>query len=128
MSESDVQEKIQIISPYYGTLQRNNSGAFKDATGRWVRYGLHNVSKKQNSILKSSDLIGITIVTVTPEMIGQKLAVYTAVEVKKPGWRYNPKDKKEVAQKNYINWIKNMFGYAGFAQSIDDYLKIIGVK
>lgn len=35
----------------------------------------------------SSDLIGLKTLTITPDMVGQQLAVFTAVEVKRPRGR-----------------------------------------
>ena len=56
-SEADIQQLIQLESPKYNcVLLRNNSGGFKDATGRLVRYGLGQTSNAVN--YKSSDLIG----------------------------------------------------------------------
>jgi hypothetical protein len=100
---------------------RNNSGAYKDATGRLVRYGLDNTSATRNKNIKSSDLIGFTVVEVTPEMVGQKLAVFTAVEVKDPNWRYSSKDQRAVAQNNFLNWIASFGGIAFFANSLETF-------
>lgn len=57
-------------------LWRNNTGALEDKTGRIVRYGLCK---------GSSDLIGYRTVEVTPDMIGQRIAVFVALEVKDKG-------------------------------------------
>lgn len=125
--ENTVQQEIQIEAPKFACiLMRNNSGALKDDTGRLVRYGLGNVSKQHNDRLKSSDLIGFTKVIVTPEMVGQAIAIFTAIEVKKEDWNENKKlDKREQAQNNFINWIKNNGGIASFcncAHKIKDIL------
>lgn len=105
---------------------RNNSGALKDASGRVVRYGLGNNSASQNSQIKSSDLIGFTTIVITQEMVGRSVAVFTAVEVKKPDWKPDKKlDKREEAQKNFIDWIKSRGGYAGFANSLDSFRAIL---
>ena len=71
--ESTVSQEIQIAARYEGcTLFRNNSGACVDATGRLVRYGLGNISKKHSDKFKSADLIGITKVIITPDMVGKR--------------------------------------------------------
>jgi len=57
-------------------LFRNNCGALEDKTGRIVRYGLCK---------GSSDLIGYRTVEVTPDMVGQRIAVFVALEVKDKG-------------------------------------------
>lgn len=128
-SESDVQQLIQIEGPKFGCqLMRNNSGAFTDKDGRSVRYGLGNISKKHSEQIKSSDLIGFKRVVITPEMVGQTVAIIASVEVKKPDW--NPKkllDKKETAQKTWNDWIVANGGFGGFSNSVESFKKIIGV-
>ena len=91
MSESEVQQRIQIELVKYGCqMMRNNNGSLPDVNGREVRYGLGNTSKQRNDLIKSSDLIGI--------MNGR----FVAIEVKKEGWKFNPNDKREVAQLAFI--------------------------
>jgi hypothetical protein len=127
MTESIVQQLIQLEGPGLKCqLMRNNSGAFKDTEGRFVRFGLGNVSKVHSDRIKSSDLIGFTVVTVTPEMVGQNLAVFTAVEVKDPEWKLNPEDKRTKAQMAFLNWIRFNGGFAGFARSVAEFRKILG--
>lgn len=126
-SENELQQEIQIQSIHKGcNLMRNNSGALKDETGRLVRYGLGNVSKQHNENLKSSDLIGITQVLITDEMVGKWIGVFTAIEVKKEAWKHGKKlDKRETAQSNFIKWVVARGGFAGFANKVDDLVKII---
>lgn len=129
MDESEIQQKIQIEGPKYGCqLMRNNSGAFKDATGRWVRYGLGNISKNHNDKIKSSDLIGFRNVVVTQEMVGKVLAVFAAIEVKSPDWPLNEiHNNRESAQAAFLKWIKVNGGIAGFANSVESFKRIIGL-
>lgn len=128
MDESTIQQQIQIEGVQYGTqLMRNNSGALKDAQGRWIFFGLGNVSKKHGEHIKSSDLIGFTRVTITQDMVGKTLAVFTAVEVKRPNAVLKQIDKRLQAQQAFISWVKAAGGFAGIAQSIEDFRKIIGV-
>lgn len=99
-------------------LMRNNSGAgtfTNEETGQqsYVRFGLNNLSKEQNEKTKSSDLIGI--------WYGR----FVAIECKKEGWKFNPNDKREVAQLAFINFIKTHSGIAGFCSSVDDFLELI---
>lgn len=128
MDESEIQQRIQIAAPGFRCqLLRNNSGAFKDAHGRWSWFGLGNISKRHSDRIKSSDLIGWRTIQVTPEMVGQTLAVVVAVEVKKPDWIRDLKDKRENAQEAFIDWVRAAGGFAGFAKSIEDFRKIIGI-
>ena len=126
--ESTVSQEIQIAARHDNcTLMRNNSGACIDDTGRLVRYGLGNISKKQTEKIKSSDLIGITKIVITPEMVGQTVGVFTAIEVKKECWKIDKKlDKRESAQNNFINWVKLQGGFAGFANSVESIKNILG--
>ena len=54
-------------------LYRNQVGSYKLSDGRWLTTGLGN---------RSSDLIGYVPTIITPEMVGQKVAIFTGVEVK----------------------------------------------
>jgi hypothetical protein len=92
-------------------LFRNNCGALKDAEGRLIRYGVANPG--------GSDLIGWRSLTVTPDMIGQKLAIFVAIEVK--GERTRVTDH----QRNFIGRVKADGGLAGVARTVDDALGII---
>jgi hypothetical protein len=62
----------------------------------------------------SADLIGLSSVTVTPDMIGQRLAVFAAVEVKSATGRATPE------QLAFIDVVQQMGGFAGVARSVDD--------
>jgi hypothetical protein len=50
------------------------------------------------------DIIGWESVTITPEMVGRKIAVFTAVEIKTCGTATTPE------QNNFINQLKSMGG------------------
>ena len=119
-SESEVQQLIMLEAPKIGCiLMRNNSGAGKfidENTGNesYVRFGLNNLSKEQNKKIKSSDLIGL--------MGGR----FIAIEVKKEGWKFNPKNEREVAQLAFIDWIKANNGWAGFCSSVAEFRKLLG--
>ncbi len=126
MTESELQQHIQIQAVRLHTqLMRNNVGAFTDASGRHVRFGLGNISKKRNDQIKSSDLIGFRSRIITPSDVGRAVAIFSAIECKSEGWKFNPNDKHEVAQKAFIDWVKNHGGYAGFASSIYDLSEIL---
>lgn len=126
LAESTVQNQIREASAHFDDyLWRNNTGVLRDDTGRPVRYGLCNDSPRINKIMKSGDLIGLTQTLVTPGMVGQTIGVFTAVEVKEEGWIFNPKNEREVAQKAFVDLVLRCGGFAGFAQSVDDYRKIV---
>lgn len=129
MKEFAVQNHIRLDAAQLGNyMWRNNVGVLMDKTGRPVRYGLANENPKINKVCKSSDLIGITPVTITADMVGQTIGVFTAVEVKEEGWTLKPSDKRALAQKNFHDIVRKQGGLAGFAQSVEDYRSIINVK
>lgn len=126
MKESAVDSYIIIDAAQSGDyLWRNNTGAFQDKSGRWIRYGLMNESEKINKICKSSDRIGITSVIVTPEMVGQKIGIFTAIETKHENWKFIPGDERYEAQLNFLNLVLAAGGRAGFARSVYEYRQIV---
>ena len=106
MTEQDLQQQIRV---QLGTgpirLWRNNTGVLPDRQGRPVRFGL---------CPGSSDLIGLRTVTVTPDMVGQRLAVFAAVEVKAPKGRLTDQ------QVHFLAAVGRMGGLAGVARSVED--------
>lgn len=119
-SEAYAQQQIRLDAPKHGVyLFRNNRGACYDESGRLVRYGLANDSKQQDERIKSSDLIGVTPVTVTPVMLGTKLGIFTSYEVKKPGWRFTG-TKRENAQLKWLNLIVSLGGIGKFTTGPGD--------
>jgi hypothetical protein len=118
LKETDIVKLIQEEAAAKGhILWRNNSGALRDRNGRLIRYGLANDSKKTNSTIKSSDLIGIKKVTITQDMVGKTVGLFMCREVKITGWKYKA-DEREVAQKNFLDIVIDMGGDACFATDI----------
>ena len=125
MNEQEIQQDIQLESSKQGhKLWRNNSGGFKDETGRVVYFGLGVISKQSNAAFKSSDLIGFTMVEITKDMVGTKLPIFTAIEVKNSKWKYT-ETEREVAQKKFMDVIKMNKGIASFVNSVEGYVKTI---
>jgi hypothetical protein len=91
-------------------LFRNNTGSLPDPkTGRPIQFGL---------MRGSADLIGWRTVTITPDMVGQQVAVFTSIEVKTPTGRVTPEQR---------TWLENVMragGIAGIARSVADALRI----
>lgn len=115
--ESGAQARVRLAAAREPgvTLWRNNVGVLLDATGRPVRYGLANDSAQLNARLKSADLIGWRTVTVTPDMVGQRVAIFLSREVKAPGWR-GPRltDPREAAQDAWRRLVHDAGGDAAF--------------
>ena len=104
-SEANISNQIRVVATALGMiLWRNNVGAYseKHPPTPGSRWGLANDSKKMNRLVKSSDLIGITPVKIESHHIGKTLGVFTAIEVKKHGWRFTGTDR-ENAQFKFIN-------------------------
>jgi hypothetical protein len=125
-SEAALSAELSVLAPKHGaSLWRNNNGSAlmvnpnrPDEQPRHVRFGLGNASKKLSEVWKSSDRIGITPMVSTAA--GQWFGVFTAVEVKKPGWT-KPKNKRELGQSNFLGTVRSMGGIGIFAQSAADY-------
>lgn len=106
-SEAAIQAKIQLsLSTGNTRLFRNNCGQC-NIDGRVIRYGVGSPG--------ASDLIGIHTVTVTPEMVGQKIGVFTAIEVKRP-----KNSKTGDNQAKFLAQIEAMGGIAGRARSVSE--------
>lgn len=127
MLEGPVQKYCFVeVANLGGLPQRNNVGACVDSTGREVRYGLMNVSKKQNDDIKSSDLICVVPTLITQKMVGQWFGRYVALEVKHSEWNPDKKlDRHELAQAEYHRLVRAHGGLAGFVTGIDDVRRII---
>jgi len=98
-TENQVQaDTMKTLSAQPGVLiWRNNVGVAEYNNGSRVAYGL---------CPGSSDLIGLRSVTVTPEMVGDNLAVFMAVECKRPDGRL-----KET-QERFLNAVRDHGGIA----------------
>jgi len=88
------------------TLWRNNRGEIQLDGGARLRYGIGPNG--------ASDFIGYVSVTVTQAMVGKRVAIFCAVESKRP--RGEPTDD----QITFIDRIKAAGGRAGVARSAAD--------
>lgn len=124
-SETENQTEIRLEASRQGILLlRNNSGVAREydqETGetRFIRYGLGNESKQVNDRVKSSDLIGITPVTIGPQHVGMTLGVFTALEVKKEEWQYTGHGR-EKAQKAFHDLVQRFGGIAKFITGAEE--------
>ena len=91
---------------------RNNRGVAEYPGGRKVAYGVGPAG--------GSDLIGWASITITPEMVGQKVAIFTAIECKR-----SKGGKKEQDQKDFIAAVITAGGRAGFARSAEEAMEIV---
>jgi hypothetical protein len=110
-SEQSIQQNIRLTCSTGATrLFRNNTGTLKDQNGRPVQFGLCK---------GSADLIGWKRVTVTPDMVGQQVAVFLSIEVKTPTGRIRPE------QQQWLDAVQAAGGIAGVARSVDDALDLL---
>lgn len=112
-SEQTIQQNIRLALGTRPDLRlfRNNTGTLKDQHGRPVQFGLCK---------GSADLIGWRTVTITPDMVGQQVAVFTSIEVKTPTGKLRPE------QQQWLNVVQANGGIAGVARSVMDALQILG--
>lgn len=95
-------------------LFRNLVGRFQTRDGGWVNAGLGK---------GSSDLIGWTPVIVTKEMVGRRVAIFTAIEVKMPGAYTNP--KRLLEQWAFLAAVRKDGGFSGLADSPEKAKEIV---
>ena len=125
MNERDNQDAILKASSEMGArLFRNNVG--KGYVGKLIFKG-RDVLIKGFRVLHaglcqgSSDLIGWDTILITPEMVGKKIAVFKAVEVK----ARNGLPTKE--QVNFINQVNKAGGIGIIANSEKKYITEYGL-
>lgn len=83
--ETNIMNRIMLTMSKKGWLVwRNQVGLFKTLDGRTVNIGIKG----------SSDLMAVKPTVITPEMVGQTLAVFVAVEVKTATGRQSEPQKK----------------------------------
>ena len=112
-AETDLQQRIRLA---LGTrsdtrLFRNQVGQLPDPrTGRPVQFGLAR---------GSADLIGWRTVTITPDMVGRRIAIFTSLEIKTPTGRLTP------AQHNWLGAVRGAGGIAGVVRSVSEAFAVV---
>ena len=99
MSECTFQQQIlsDLNSRTDTRVFRNNIGMGYTATGTPIRFGLH---------VGSGDLIGWRCLTITPEMVGRKVAQFLSVELK------SKRGRESAAQANWREQVNAAGGRA----------------
>jgi hypothetical protein len=111
--ETNIVQLIRLFAPKFDcVIWKNVRGNFLSHDGkRRIAAGLNAAG--------ASDLIGFTRVKITPEMVGQTIAVFTAIEVK------TETGTASIAQKDFIDFVLQNGGKAGLARNVDDAKKIV---
>lgn len=109
-------------------VQKLSDGSVLIKAARSISIGFSDVSG--NPVEGTSDLNGWTTVEVTPEMVGKRVAIYTAIETKA-----STGGRKRAGQVNFYDQVDAAGGIAGFANSeesaraiIETWIKRYGAK
>lgn len=101
MNESELLKSVLYQSSRDGVvLFRNQVGKYRLEDGRYLSSGL---------CVGSSDLIGWTSIAITQEMVGKRIAVFTAIECK---------SEKGRASKEQDNFLKRVSDAGGIARLV----------
>ena len=102
MLERELDDLAWVANPH---TWRNNRGAIKTAKG-YLRYGIPTPAKPDK--LKGGDRLGWRQVTITPDMVGQTVAVFLSIELK------TVNDHKAQGQIDWANFVRENGGLAEF--------------
>jgi hypothetical protein len=112
-SEHEIQQRIRLACGRGAVrLWRNNTGALVDQQGRFVRFGLCK---------GSSDLIGLRSVVVTPEMVGQRIAQFVALEIKTGSGTVSQE------QQAFLRLVQELGGVAAVCRSIEQARAVLDI-
>ena len=114
LSEHEIQQRIRLACGRGAVrLWRKNTGALVDQQGRFVRFGLCR---------GSSDLIGLRSFEVTPELVGQRLAQFVALEVKTAQGVLNPE------QQAFLRLVQQLGGVAAACRSVEEAKQVLAAQ
>lgn len=124
-SETDIQRRIQLaLTDKHARIWRNTVGEawlghdFVVVDGRLVRGKAYRVT--YGLAPGSSDLVGPISIEVTPAMVGRRIAVFSAFEVKRP-----KRSKRSEGQDRFIEIIQGLGGIADYARSVEEAFEIV---
>ena len=107
MTESEIQAAVmrKLGSRPDTRVFRNHCGSVQDRQGRWHTFGLAR---------GSADLIGWQTLTITPDMVGQRIAQFLSVEVKSATGRVRPE------QEAWARTVNEHGGHAIIVRSVEE--------
>lgn len=119
MSEREITNPLLVQASLLGArLWRQNTG--RGWVGRLIsnakgRVALADARPFHAGLCKgSSDVIGITPVTITADMVGQRVGLFTAFEIKTATVRLSPE------QRAFLQMVADLGGIAAEVRSVDD--------
>ncbi len=114
ISESNVNDDIRAWTKTQPlvVLYRNSRGAVKLPNGGMLTYGVGPNG--------GSDWLGYQSVLVTEDMVGRTIAVFVAIEAKRPG-KYGTD-----AQDEFCEEVRQAGGKAGVVHSVEELARILG--
>lgn len=113
-SEARLSKRIGLALSRLGCrVFRNQVGVYELADGRWLSSGLGK---------GSGDRVGWRSIVITPDMVGQRLAVFLSIEVKGGGGRV------EEEQLVWAQVVRDAGGRAGIAFSEQEAIDIADGK
>jgi hypothetical protein len=133
MSEHAIQNEIRLGISGKATMFRNNVGTayvgevYRPNGIQSVTVSPADVVIRNARILHaglcegSSDLIGWRSLIITPDMVGERIAVFAALEVKSKTGRAT------AGQKNFCDRVIQAGGLAGIVKSLDDAKKALAI-
>mgnify|MGYP000299454076 CR=1 FL=1 len=114
MSEARILAACRIaLSKAGAVVWRNNQGVLPDRNGRPVHFGVCNPG--------GSDLLGYRSILVTPDMVGTRVAVLLACEVK------TQVGKPTSAQRHFLETVRAAGGIAILAHSAEEAVEGLSV-
>ena len=112
LCEHEIQQRIRLACGRGPVrLWRNNTGALVDQQGRFVRFGLCK---------GSSDLIGLRALEITPELVGQRIAQFVALEVNTASGVVSPE------QRAFLRLVQERGGVAAVCRSVEEAEQLLG--
>ena len=125
MSEHAIQTEIRLGISGKATMFRNNVAVSWVGDVTELKDGsvlIRNARRLHAGLCEgSSDLIGWRSLIITPEMVGERIAVFAALEVKSKTGRAT------AGQKNFCERVIEAGGLAGIVKSLDDAKKVLAI-
>lgn len=125
MSEHALQDRIRLAVGRVPHARLFRNVVAKAWAGKLISAsdGLVTLARAQRIVAGlapgSSDLVGWTTVTITPDMVGARVAVFTSGEVKTDKGRF------EDGQENWLRVVSAAGGFADVLRSEDDALRLV---